>query len=152
MAPELKRLFGDHSFFLTASGLHFIEPAGENDATTATGRLVRIASWTNPNHNALKPHEPEATDSIVELEEPASVDLAGNLEFTIERVECNPRDAGWVDVSIEPRANTRGDMPDVIERDFVVSTQVLSTPGTSSPGRWLGIVLDQLCHVDRSWK
>jgi hypothetical protein len=68
MGPELKRLFGDHSFFLTSSGLHFIEPTGENDATTAAGRLVRIASWTNPNHNALKPHEPEMTDSIVELE------------------------------------------------------------------------------------
>jgi hypothetical protein len=71
MGPELKRLFGDHSFFLTSSGLHFIEPAGDNATTTATGRLVRIASWTNPNQNALKPHEPEVTDSIIDLEESA---------------------------------------------------------------------------------
>jgi hypothetical protein len=70
MGPELKRLFGDHSFFLTSSGLHFIEPAEDNEAATATGRLVKIARWTNPEHNELAAHEPEVTDSIVELKEP----------------------------------------------------------------------------------
>ena len=69
MGPELKRLFGDHSFFLTSEGLHFIEPAEPDEAIIATGRLVRIASWTNAKHNELAPHEPEATDSIVELQE-----------------------------------------------------------------------------------
>jgi hypothetical protein len=72
MGPELKRLFGDHSFFLTSSGLHFIEPAEDDEAATATGRLVKIASWTNPEHNELAPHEPEVTDSVVELKEPAA--------------------------------------------------------------------------------
>ena len=62
-------LFVGASGFLTSGGLHFIEPVEDNDATIATGRLVKIASWTNPNHNTLKPHEPEPTDSIVELEE-----------------------------------------------------------------------------------
>jgi len=69
MGPELKRLFGDHSFFLTSSGLHFIEPVEPNEAMTATGRLVKIASWTNPEHNALRPHKPEVTDSVVDLQE-----------------------------------------------------------------------------------
>jgi len=69
MSPELKRVFGDHSFFLTSSGLHFIEPAEADDATPATGRLVKIASWTNTEHNELAPHEPEVTDAIVELQE-----------------------------------------------------------------------------------
>lgn len=69
MGPELKRLFGDHSFFLTSSGLHFIEPEEPNEASNATGRLVRIASWTNPERNALKPHEPEVTESVVDLQE-----------------------------------------------------------------------------------
>jgi hypothetical protein len=69
MGPELKRLFGDHSFFLTSSGLHFIEPEEPTEATNATGRLVKIASWINPERNALKPHEPEVTDSVVDLQE-----------------------------------------------------------------------------------
>jgi hypothetical protein len=69
MGPELKRVFGDHSFFLTNSGLHFIEPAESEQATGVTGRLVKIASWTNTERNELSPHEPEVTDSIVELEE-----------------------------------------------------------------------------------
>jgi hypothetical protein len=33
---------------------------------------VKIASWTNPEHNELAPHEPEVTDSVVELKEPAA--------------------------------------------------------------------------------
>ena len=69
MGPELKRLFGDHSFFLTSSGLHFIEPEERNEATNATGRLVKIASWINPERKALKPHDPEVTDSVVDLQE-----------------------------------------------------------------------------------
>jgi len=69
MSPELKRVFGDHSFFLTSGGLHFIEPVEADDATPATGRLVKIASWTNTEHNELAPHEPEVTDAIVELQE-----------------------------------------------------------------------------------
>jgi len=69
MGPELKRLFGDHSFFLTSGGLHFIEPTEDDEATTATGRLVRIASWTNAEHSELAPHEPEVTDSVVKLQE-----------------------------------------------------------------------------------
>jgi len=70
MSPELKKVFGDHSFFLTSSGLHFIEPADADDAACPTGRLVKIASWTSAEHNELAPHEPEVTDGIVELQEP----------------------------------------------------------------------------------
>src|SRR6516225_3580321 len=71
MGPELKRMFGDHSFFLTTNGLHFIEPAEAEEAATATatGRLVKIASWTNTEHNELSPHEPEITDNIIELKD-----------------------------------------------------------------------------------
>jgi hypothetical protein len=71
MGPELKKMFGDHSFFLTSSGLHFIEPTEAEEATdaSATGRLVKIASWTNTEHNELSPHEPEVTDSVVKLKE-----------------------------------------------------------------------------------
>jgi len=68
MAPELRRVFGDHSFFLTSSGLHLIEQA---DAQAATGRLVRVASWADAGHTALRPHEPEVTDQIIALEEAA---------------------------------------------------------------------------------
>ena len=71
MGPELRRVFGDHSFFLTSTGLHVIEPTEPVETGPAAGRLVKVASWTNPDHKALQVHEPEVTDRIVELEEAA---------------------------------------------------------------------------------
>jgi hypothetical protein len=67
MAPDLERYFGEHTFFLDNNGLHVLQPAEPADS----GQLVRVASWTDSHHTALTPHEPEATDVIIHLDEAA---------------------------------------------------------------------------------
>lgn len=64
--PELERLFGDHTYFLDGSGLNIVEPttselAGDNHL----GLVVNVAYWIAPDKPELAPHEPEATDMVV---------------------------------------------------------------------------------------
>ena len=66
--PELNRLFGDHTFFLDGNGLHIVEPAVSNNADgVPSGKVVKLASWNDPERTSLAAHEPEATDVVVEL-------------------------------------------------------------------------------------
>ena len=67
MAPDLERYFGKHTFFLDNGGLHILEPGEPSES----GRLVRVASWTDSHRAALTPHEPEPTDVIIQLDEAA---------------------------------------------------------------------------------
>jgi hypothetical protein len=68
MVPRLNELFGDHTFFLDSNGLHIVEPAGEGPrAGVQAGRVVNLANWSDANLTKLATHEPEPTDSIVEL-------------------------------------------------------------------------------------
>lgn len=62
---QLNQLFGDHTFFLTVSGLHVVEPT-EAPAEDA-GQVVKLASWSDPNRTSLVPHEPEPTEVVVDL-------------------------------------------------------------------------------------
>jgi hypothetical protein len=62
---QLNQLFGDHTFFLTVSGLHVVEPT-EAPAEEA-GQVVKLASWSDPNRTSLVPHEPEPTEVVVDL-------------------------------------------------------------------------------------
>jgi hypothetical protein len=64
---QLKRLFGDHTFFLAANGLNIVEPLTPTEAGSQTGKVVNVASWTDPTASSLEPHEPEATDVILEF-------------------------------------------------------------------------------------
>jgi hypothetical protein len=68
MIPRLNELFGDHTFFLDSNGLNIVEPAGEGPrAGVQAGRVVNLANWSDANLTKLATHEPEPTDSIVEL-------------------------------------------------------------------------------------
>jgi hypothetical protein len=68
MVPRLNELFGDHTFFLDSNGLNIVEPAGaDSGAGAQAGRVVNLANWSDANLTKLSPHEPEPTDSIVEL-------------------------------------------------------------------------------------
>jgi hypothetical protein len=68
MVPRLNELFGDHTFFLDSNGLNIVEPAGEGPrAGIQAGRVVNLANWSDANLTKLATHEPEPTDSIVEL-------------------------------------------------------------------------------------
>ena len=71
LAPELIRLFGDHTFFLGSAGLHIVDPTEPTQAGASAGRVVKLASWTDSHRNTLAPHEPEFTEVIVELEKAA---------------------------------------------------------------------------------
>jgi hypothetical protein len=71
MAPDLNRLFGEHTFFLGRAGLHIVEPAEAADTGAATGRLIEVASWTDSDHTSLTAHEPRPTDVIVQFDEAA---------------------------------------------------------------------------------
>jgi hypothetical protein len=66
MVPKLKTMFGDHTFFINASGLSIIEPLKERPQR---GTLLNVAKWHDKEDGALIAHdEPESTDVTVELE------------------------------------------------------------------------------------
>lgn len=66
---QLNTLFGDHTFFLDASGLNIVEPAGASDNGVETGKIVKLAGWSDEKRTSLAPHEPAPTDVIVLLDE-----------------------------------------------------------------------------------
>lgn len=73
LMTELRRVFGDHTFFVDADGLHVVEwfaedqTAGDGDTLTA----VRVAAWTDDTRTAVAPHEPTKTEKTVQTAEAA---------------------------------------------------------------------------------
>jgi hypothetical protein len=75
VVPQLKRIFGDHTYFLDESGLNIVEPAEPNHRDVRLGAVVNIADWADdtgsPNlarHRLrLAPHDPEKTGLLVLL-------------------------------------------------------------------------------------
>ena len=66
--PQLKELFGEHTFLLDSNGLNILEP---DDAIpqelVQTARVINLANWSDATLTRLTPHEPEPTGEIVEL-------------------------------------------------------------------------------------
>lgn len=56
--PELRRSFGDHTFFVDDEGLHVWEAVDDDPSDGAKLVGVRIASWSGDDKQALVPHEP----------------------------------------------------------------------------------------------
>jgi hypothetical protein len=69
--PQLKEVFGDHTFFLGTDGLNIVEadPSPEN----TNGNVVRLANWSE-DRSQLEGQNPEVLPMTVELgsEEPDS--------------------------------------------------------------------------------
>jgi hypothetical protein len=63
--PKLRDVFGDHTFFVDASGLIIVEPLEQDPVT---GGLIKIASWDDADPPHLVAHTPEETDILIELE------------------------------------------------------------------------------------
>jgi hypothetical protein len=63
---QLEEPFGEHAFFLDSNGLHIVEP-GEPTASTPTGKVIKLAAWTDNERKALTPHRPQATNIVVIL-------------------------------------------------------------------------------------
>lgn len=63
-APELKEIFGDHTFFLDEEGLNIIvpQPASANES----GNVVKVASWTE-SRKELQVHEPQIQPTVIDI-------------------------------------------------------------------------------------
>lgn len=71
IVPQLERLFGDHTYFLDVSGLNIVEPAASELAEDRhLGLVVNVANWIDAKTPELAPHEPEATDLVVNFGRP----------------------------------------------------------------------------------
>jgi hypothetical protein len=68
VVPQLSSLFGDHTFFLNASGLSIVEPTGTTDTGAQTAQVVKVADWNDANRTSLIPSEPEPMDVTVVLD------------------------------------------------------------------------------------
>lgn len=67
MMSQLERLFGDHTYFLDSRGLNIVEPVEAGHADSRLGVVVKLASWTDGRAESLKPHQPEPTETVVDL-------------------------------------------------------------------------------------
>jgi hypothetical protein len=66
-ARELNELFGDHTFFVDASGLKVLESPGPRGAEAQTGSVVSLANWTDETSRTLRTHEPAPTGEVIVL-------------------------------------------------------------------------------------
>ena len=64
VAPELKEIFGDHTFFLDQEGLNIVVP--RPTAETESGNLVKVASWTE-SRQELQVHDPQVLPVVVDI-------------------------------------------------------------------------------------
>jgi hypothetical protein len=51
--PQLRGLFGDHTFFLDGNGLNIVELAHSSQQRVQAGKVVNLASWND--EDPLKP-------------------------------------------------------------------------------------------------
>jgi hypothetical protein len=65
--PQLKDLFGDHTFLLDSHGLNIVEPIEATGAPAHAAKVVNIASWTDDSRSGLELHESETTDIVITL-------------------------------------------------------------------------------------
>ncbi len=68
VVPQLKNLFGEHTFFLDDNGLNIVEPAESDRSATESATVVNLASWSDASPNSLEPHEPEPTEVVILLD------------------------------------------------------------------------------------
>ena len=67
--PQLKELFGEHTFLLDTNGLNILEPADANPlGRVQAARVINLANWSDETLTRLAPHEPEPTGAVIELE------------------------------------------------------------------------------------
>ncbi len=64
---ELIRAFGDHTFYLTADGLHMWETIEVSGSEGQVIIAVEIASWANDEKYDLALHTPQLTEVTVKL-------------------------------------------------------------------------------------
>ena len=71
LAPELHKVFGDHTFFLGRDGLQIVHAVEAPQTGAHEARVVKLASWTDSERTSLAPHDPEITETVVALDRAA---------------------------------------------------------------------------------
>jgi hypothetical protein len=66
--PKIKGLWGDHTYFLAPNGLNIVEPVDGGDSDVEVAAVVNLADWTDESGTSLAPHEPQATEVVVEFD------------------------------------------------------------------------------------
>jgi hypothetical protein len=66
---QFRELFGHHTFFLDARGLHVLELLKVPGMEAWDGEVIRLAEWRDADFTRLRTHQPEPTGVIIRLKE-----------------------------------------------------------------------------------
>lgn len=67
--PHLRELFGHHTFFLDAKGLHVLEMLEVPGMEAEDGEIISLADWSDADLTKLTTHQPEPTGLVIRLKE-----------------------------------------------------------------------------------
>src|SRR3979490_3388886 len=65
--PQLKELFGEHTFLLDSNGLNILEPADAIPGPVQAALALNLANWSDETLTRLAVHEPEPTGHTGQL-------------------------------------------------------------------------------------
>ncbi len=68
LVPQLERIYGEHTYFLDRKGLNIVEPVEAQEGDGLLGVVINLADWTDASGAGLRPHDPEPTRQMVDLE------------------------------------------------------------------------------------
>jgi hypothetical protein len=66
---QFRELFGPHTFFLDARGLHVLELLEVPGMEAQHGEMVSLADWSDADFTKLTTHQPEPTGVVIDLKE-----------------------------------------------------------------------------------
>lgn len=68
-AVQFLEMFGQHTFFLDAQGLHVLELLEVPGMEAEEGEMISLADWADADFTRLTTHQPEPTGVVVRLKE-----------------------------------------------------------------------------------
>jgi len=68
-AAHFCELFGQHTFFLNARGLHVLEMLEVPGMEAEDGEVISLADWSDADFTKLATHQPEPTGLVIRLKE-----------------------------------------------------------------------------------
>ena len=66
---QFRELFGPHTFFLDARGLHVLELLEVPGMEAHDAEIIRLANWSDANFTKLTTYQPEPTGLVIHLKE-----------------------------------------------------------------------------------
>jgi hypothetical protein len=68
-AADLCELFGHHTFFLDARGLHVLEMLEVPGMEAEDAEIISVADWSDADSTKLTTHQPEPTGLVIRLKD-----------------------------------------------------------------------------------